>query len=201
MRIVNLERWTASELSFIDFAFEWNCNFSVSGNRGCSCCVFCNTRVLLRCVFIMTHCGGVHWIRANITQSLKKHTFVSRLSGCGAIWSLNLKRKSEEEVANKRNVSKSLVVVCLDPRLSSIDSIPPLLCAPSCSIYAPFIDCAQPSLSNALLIFAVDIRAGVTQQLQEQVYVAQTVSMMHIKTRIWQVCKQLPPPWTEAGID
>ena len=48
--------------------------------------------------------------------------------------------------------------------------------------------------SNALLIFAVDIRAGVTQQLQEQVYVAQTVSMMHIKTRIWQVCKQLPPP-------
>ena len=40
----------------------------------------------------------------------------------------------------------------------------------------------------------MDIRAGVTQQLQEQVYVAQTVSMMHIKTRIWQVCKQLPPP-------
>ena len=115
---------------------------------------------------------------------------MSRLTGCGAIWSLNLKRKSEEEVANKRNVSKSLVVVCLDPRLSSIDSIPPLLCAS----VAPFIDCARPSLSNALLIFAVDIRAGVTQQLQEQVYVAQTVSMMHIKTRIWQVCKQLPPP-------
>ena len=108
-------------------------------------------------MFIMTHCGGVHWIRANITQSLKKHTFVSRLTGCGAIRSLNLKRKSEE-VANKRNVSKSLVVVCLDPRLSSIDSIPPLLCAS----VAPFIDCAQPPLSNALLIFAVDIRAGVT---------------------------------------
>ena len=114
---------------------------------------------------------------------------MSWLTGCGAIRSLNLKRKSEEEVANKRNVSKSLVV-CLDPRLSSIDSIPPLLCAS----VAPFIDCAQPQLSNALLIFAVDIRAGVTQQLQEQVYVAQTVSMMHIKTRIWQVCKQLPPP-------
>ena len=59
----------------------------------------------------------------------KKNTIVSRLTGCGAIRSLNLKRKSEEEVANKRNVSKSLVVVCLDPRLSSIDSIPPLLCA------------------------------------------------------------------------
>ena len=114
---------------------------------------------------------------------------MSRLTGCGAIRSLNFLRKSEEEVANKRNVSKSLVVVCLDPRLSSIDSIPPLLCAS----VAPFIDCAQPQLSNALLIFAVDIRAGVTQQLQEQVYVAQTVSMMHIKTRIWQVCKQLPP--------
>ena len=159
--------------SVIDFAFKWNCNFEERGfgtKLCCRCCMLCNTRVLVR-LFVMTQCVwwstyiGVEWV--NITKSLKLE--VERVQ-VKHIW--KVRERGPENMQTRLMCLKS-PVVCQDSAcpLLTLPSLSVCLLLHICSIYRLRTATLTVCSLNALLIFALDIRAGVTQQLQDRVFV------------------------------